>query len=107
GRQRPRRALHGDLGVRAKTKLRAYRRKHPLQLGKVEDGGRPTAEVDRVHLRLEWRRSLTRNHRSKTGATHYPVAVFNIRAYPIRISGKQRPRHYSRGEVAEAALGAA
>ncbi len=91
------RALDGDLGCGLDVEVVADRPKQAFQLVRREHRRRAAAEVDRIHAAFEIATELLRN----------TLGSFNLRAHLLDVPVKQRARKYSRGKVAEAALGAA
>src|SRR5216683_4539028 len=68
-------ALYSDLRIRLHIELRPHRAKDLLQLIGGEYRGRPSTQVDRVHLALDLSANFFRDARSVFNVTTYSVHV--------------------------------
>jgi len=95
--KRPGSALDRDLRLALHIELRPHRTKDPLQLIEREYRGRPSAQVNRVHLTFNPPANFFRGSRG----------ALNVGTYPVHIAFKHSAREHVGREVAIAALGAA
>src|SRR5258708_33954065 len=96
-RKRSGSTFHGDLRIILHVELRSHRAKDFLQLIGCEDRGRPSAQVDRVHLSPDLSANFFREARS----------VFNVTTYAAHVALEHSTRKDVGGEVAITALSSA